>query len=450
MHGDGYDSDVHDFPAPLGKDPQVLTRIGTRHLGGQCATATFDRANRMISLCASMLGFNLHLIEPGSLELLAAFKLPMRPSTFEALITRDPSKAMTDSSGAYFYLDNEDRVVIADSRQHIRRIAHRQTSRGTWEFVEENNWDLSGVVPHDCVRPTNWSPKGECDPITGVMPDYEGRIWWITRRGRLGTLDPTNGTINAMQLDGEEIQNGFAVAKDGVYIVSDHAMYRFFADADGKPQVGWRELYDRGSARKVGSINQGSGTTPTLLGDHYVTVTDNSDKRINLLVYRRDPEFTGERLICKVPLFEVGASATDNSMIGWNRSIIIENNYGYQNAMQQTNWDAITGGIHRIDIREDESGCDVVWTSHERAPSVVPKFSTHSGLAYFYTFEQQPTGEVVWYLMALDYETGRTVFKIRTGVGSDFDNNWSAITLGPDGTAYVGTKRGFVAIRDGS
>ena len=75
-----------------------------------------------------------------------------------------------------------------------------------------------------------------------------------------------------------------------MYIVSDHKMYAMLADPQGMPQVLWEESYDRGSGRKVGTINQGSGTTPTLIGDEYLTITDNADGRINLLVYRRKPE----------------------------------------------------------------------------------------------------------------------------------------------------------------
>jgi hypothetical protein len=38
---------------------------------------------------------------------------------------------------------------------------------------------------------------------------------------------------------------------------------------------------------------------------------------------------------------------------------------------------------------------------------------------------------------------------VLTGIGTAFDNNWAPLTLGPDGTAYVGTSRGLVAIWDG-
>lgn len=451
MHSDGYNSDVHPS-GPLGRNPQIVTRDHSKTLpGGMCATTTFNADGKLISLCANMAGFSLNLFEPQSLEQLAYFQLPRRPSSFEALVKRDPSIVMEDTSGgAYYFLDNEYRVVLADSRQHVRRIAHRATGDGQYEFYEDGSWDLSDQVPNDCMSPTNWSPEpGGCDPIVAVMPGPDGLIWWVTRHGLVGTLDTDSGRVVKTQLEGEEIQNGFSVDLDAMYIVSDHRMYAMRADASGMPTVLWQENYDRGSGRKVGTINQGSGTTPTLIGDDYLTITDNADGRINLLVYRRKPAFEGERLICTVPLFEEGASVTDNSMVGWGRSIILENNFGYKSAVLQKDWNAVAGGIMRIDIREDESGCDVVWRSAEKAPSNVPKMSADNGLAYFYTFDLQDDGVPAWYLMAIDAHSGETAFKILTGAGKNFDNNWAPITLGADGTAYVGTLSGMISIRDG-
>jgi hypothetical protein len=448
MHSDSYSSDVHPGGGPLGRKIAMNSRVGSTAPGGQCATLTFDRDDRLVALCAGMTGFRIHLLQPRTLELLAEYKLPIRPSSYDALISRDKSKIMEDSSGAYFYLDNEDRLVMAASDQTIRRVGHRQTGSGEWEFYTTDTWDLSTEVPHDCVTPTNWSPAGECDPITAVMPDHHGYIWWVTRNGRLGTLDPKTGAIQGSRIAGEEIQNGFSVAADGVYIVSDHAMYRYYAGENGEPIAGWRERYDRGTSRKVGTINQGSGTTPTLLGENYVTITDNADGRINLIVYKRRQDVQGRRQICAVPLFEEGHSVTDNSMVAINRSIMIENNAGYTSSYAQKDWSNAGGGIMRIDVRTDDSGCDVIWHSQEHSTSVVPKMSAANGLVYFYTFDPQPNGSNAWYLTALDYRSGKTQYKILTGYGPSFDNNWAPLTLAPDGTAYVGTSKGLVAIWD--
>ena len=65
-----------------------------------------------------------------------------------------------------------------------------RTADGSWQFTVDDDWDLTGQVPHDCVSWTNLWPSGTCDPVTSVMPDWQGRIWWVTRQGRVGTVDP--------------------------------------------------------------------------------------------------------------------------------------------------------------------------------------------------------------------------------------------------------------------
>lgn len=448
MHSDGADSNVHPVAGPLGFDPVVRSRLGSVKPGGECAVQVARRDGKLITLCGNILNMELHLLDPVTLQLLARQVLPGRPSSLHALLTLDPDKIMSDTSGAYFYLDAQDRITLADAERHIRRFVMEKDGAGRWAFRETGSWDLSAFVPHDCVDLLHWSPQGECDAVVAVMPDHAGLIWWVTRYGRVGTLDLGTGQAHPTALAGEEIENGFAVAEDGVYIVSDHALYRYEADAMGAPKITWHETYDRGSHRKIGQINQGSGTTPSIIGQHYVAITDNADDRVALLVYRREADFTGQRLICHVPLFASGASAAENAPVGWGRSIIVENTSGYTSAFAQKDWSHLPGGMTRIDIRPDESGCDEVWTSPISSPTVVPKLSSVSGLLYAYSVEVDETGTPAWRLAALDFETGKTVFGILTGAGRSFDNNWAAISL-YDGVAYVGVFNGLVSVSDG-
>lgn len=43
---------------------------------------------------------------------------------------------------------------------------------------------------------------------------------------------------------------------------------------------------------------------------------------------------------------------------------------------------------------------------------------------------------------------GTPDFSRFTGTGLAYDDNWAPITLGPDGTAYIGVFNGIVAVRD--
>lgn len=448
MHGDGYQSDTHPAAGPFGPGLQVRTRAAGNGMPRLCATFVFRSDGLPVAMCGGLTGFRIVLLDPETLEALAVHDLPMRPSAFQAMVQRDIEVVFGDSSGgAYLYLDDKDRIVLADSRQTIQRIAAVREG-GSWRFVVDKTWDMRPHVPHDCQNYDNWFPSGACDMITTVMPGPDKRLWWVTRKGRVGTLDPESGKVAQVRLGNEEIQNAVAVDAGAVYVLSDHAQYAFSSDASGKPVVLWRHGYDRGGSRKVGSINQGSGTTPTLIGSRWITFADNADPRINIVVLRRGALGAGEkREICRVPVFDEGASATDNSMIGWGRSIILENNAGFTNGYTQEDWGAIRGGVVRVDIREDESGCDVVWTSPLVSPSVVPKLAAGNGIAYFYSFEKAPGGGQDWSIVGLDFKTGKEVVRIPTGRGAPFNNNWGSIAIAPNGTLYVAATQGLIQVR---
>src|SRR5262249_13575326 len=158
----------------------------------------------------------------------------------------------------------------------------------------------------------------------------------------------------------------------------------------------------------------------------YVAITDNADP-MNVVVYRTATTLAPgqSRVVCETPVFDPGASATENSLIGVGNSLIVENNYGYQ--VTTTLGGPVTSpGVSRVDVRADGSGCDVVWTSAERAPSVVPKFSTKTGLLYLYTKDPDPVNPTsdAWFWTAIDFRSGQTVWKQLAGTGLGFNNHY--------------------------
>jgi hypothetical protein len=53
-----------------------------------------------------------------------------------------------------------------------------------------------------------------------------------------------------------------------------------------------------------------------------------------------------------------------------------------------------------------------------------------------------------WYLTALDFDTGRRIWRRLAGEGLGYNNNYAPVTMAPNGTAYVGVLGGLVKFRD--
>jgi len=165
-------------------------------------------------------------------------------------------------------------------------------------------------------------------------------------------------------------------------------------------------------------------------------------------VMKRAAHITGPRTVCTVPVFSKGASDTDNSLIATDDAMVVENNYGYSGPGATENGKTTTGGLERVDVDRAGGKCTKVWHSDERAPSVVAKLSRGNGLVSTYTKDVASDGSDPWYLTALDFRTGKTVYKRLAGEGLGYNNNYAPVTIGPDGTAYVGALGGLVALRD--
>ncbi len=255
--------------------------------------------------------------------------------------------------------------------------------------------------------------------------------------------------IEVMALTGEGIDNAIAVSARGVFVASDHAMYRFNRAADGRPAIDWREEYDRGSAPKPGTMGHGTGTTPTLVGEDFVAITDNADGRIHVVVFRQQPGEGESGAFCKVPVFGADRGTSENSMVAIGNSLVVENNFGYRGPHEGISAEP---GLARIDIHPAQGRCSLGWENMSiSAPSSVPKASLANGLIYLYTRdESNPEDMHAWYFTAVDARSGELAFKILTGVGRKFNNHYGSISITPDGAAYIGVMGGVVRVRDGA
>ena len=241
----------------------------------------------------------LLLIDPVTLTVRAETDLPPRPSS---------GTVVSFSGGGYFYLDNLDRVVCVTANQEIRIYAVQNN-----QFVLAQTYDLSAQI------------NDASDILNSVLPDSAGNLWFITKQGDVGYVNPASGTIhiaNVRDVPGanpnETNTKSFATdERGGVYIVSDYALYRFQVGPGGTPQNTWRATYDRGVRTKPGQNQQGSGTTPTVFNDfdgqQFVAIADNADPFMHVNVYNRQ---TGA-LVAQQAVFSTfpGRNACENSLI---------------------------------------------------------------------------------------------------------------------------------------
>lgn len=135
--------------------------------------------------------------------------------------------------------------------------------------------------------------------------------------------------------------------------------------------------YEAGDIKKPGSFARGSGATPALLGDQYIAITNNANDRVNLVIYHQDAKEKDEdQVVCKLPMF--------------------------------------------------------AWEVPDLRIQSMPLISTKNGLVYGYTqsVDDSLDGIWVWYVVALDWRTGKEVWRVRAGAGGTYNDDYQPGALG--------------------
>src|SRR3954465_9132462 len=190
VHNDAWQTDVYtQFGGPLGKSPETLSTS----IGRTCITLTFDKKGRLIGSCTNLTdGPALYLLDPTTLDTLAFMQLPYIPPP------AGTNPATNTTGGAYFYLDDKDRVVLAASNRQILVVAVDDSGSDP-QFKQVASYD-----PPSCLQTDERMPS--------ALPGREGRLWVVGRsEGTVGVLDPRTGKCGSTLLN-EEIENSFAIA----------------------------------------------------------------------------------------------------------------------------------------------------------------------------------------------------------------------------------------------
>ncbi len=435
IHDDEWQTDVSRWAGPMGREPKTVSN----YIQHDCGSITFDSKGRVVSVCVGIPGPELYMFNPKTLATMATFMLPPRQSV--------PSNIFQDfTGGGYFYLNNRDQVVVSTTTRHIYVIGETRAKPG---FKLVRDYNLSKILKRS-------------EKITSALPDSNGLLWVVARSdGVVLTLNLKTGKVHYVRLghgSHGEIENSFATDQHGgVYIATNRKLYRFGAGANGVPKVVWSVTYPNSGLSKPGQVDNGTGTTPTIMPGGYVNITDNANP-MDIMVYRtaaHPSRMVGHhghrrrvalpRQVCKVPIFSKGSSADENSIISAGDTMIAEDNYGYTGPQSLAN-KVTTPGFVRVDLNRNGRGCHQVWLNRRlSAPTVVSKVALANGLVYTYTTDK--SGH--WYWTALSFRTGKLVYKSYAGSGFGFNNNYAGISISQRGTEYLGTLDGIIAMRDG-
>ncbi|MGV9711397.1 hypothetical protein ACWDTI_12115 [Gordonia sp. NPDC003424] len=417
MHGDLWSTDSTPYPGP-GRSAHVAASSVP---GGACAATFIGHDGMPVSLCTQYVGVSPPTVAVSTVTL-------FDPASATPLARSQLAKGGL-LGGVYGYLDDRDRVVVADGSGSILRVAHRK-SRSGWQVYVADRVDVAAHIPAG-------------DSITGLAPDFSGRIWFATTHGVVGTVDPAK-RVRSMHLPrGEDLGNGLSIRATGASILTTHALYEMRAGVDGMPRVVWRRAYDRGAARRPGQLTWGSGTTPTYFGpggDGWVAIVDNASIP-QLIVYDSDTGTT----VCRMRAFGTSGQGTENSPMAWGESLVIPSTYGYQYPPMAVSGPSVPpdapfiGGSTRIDV--STRGCHRVWENNDRLASL-PKLSRADGMIHglgygAYRPGIQQLGPI--YYLATDFATGRRVATVRVGDGPVDEPLELTGTIGRDGTLWQAT-----------
>ncbi|WP_329578019.1 hypothetical protein OG500_07675 [Kitasatospora sp. NBC_01250] len=424
MHGDSASSDTTPYPGP-GSGAVSWNRTA---LASACPTVVIGADGLPVALCTTIFGQTptVHLLDPHSGADLASLALP-KGSLF---------------GGVYAYLDATGALVAVDGNDNLLRIGHHHGTSG-WSLTVDQSTSLAGAIPAG-------------DNVVGLSPGWDGRVWFATSGGVIGTVDTGTGTVRTIST-GEGVGNSISTVPGHTAVATDHALYLLSEAPDGTPVIDWRAPYDRGPGRKPGQLSWGTGATPSFFGPgdgtEYVTITDNAAPHENLLVYR---VADGPTPVCSTPvLTQYPASGTEDAVIASGSSVFVTNTYGYPYPALPAGAPAsvpssadFDGGLSRVDLDADGNGCHPVWNSDVKS-AALPRLSLADGKIYTLTVSG-PTGILGSNTFArysyatLDPATGTQLSSSPIGLGLLYNPLQMTGTTGPDGTLYQGTETGIL------
>lgn len=478
MHDDGRATDTSPFAGPLGANGTTRTWLDRkRSISGLCPAFVFHgnitftvsfsiRDNRLIALDDDM-------------NIVAQLEVPRRSIDWSRLFSDGVSaEAVTrrlfrdTSGGAYFFVEDDGRVVIPTAENTMLRV---RLENG--KFVKEKPFDFhpEDGGPHDGQRlPMPAYGAQVCADhnvcvgvqiphrVIAALPTYEDEdsYWFATNLGLIGVVkappdaaacyfDLNSKADNpwARHAQNEQIQNSFAVGEHGAFVVSDRALYRLSYE-QGQIVLKWRHPVARtpSGTPKPGHVGVGSGTTPTLVADKYVAITDAAEQmRLILCSQEAGPHRRPKHVDSIVTLEGSKQSACENSLVTFDNHLILGNTWGYVTPFERKKRDAGVLGVEGYEI-VGGGKLKKQWDSPINVMSAPPKIGRANATLYAYSTNED--GD--WTLFGMDPWSGDVVYRgvVYNDGDRDHDNAWGTMGIGPENQLYIAQWTGMLRIQD--
>ncbi|WP_341258588.1 hypothetical protein [Gordonia malaquae] len=417
MHGDAASTDSTALRGP-GRNGRLLASSTP---GGVCAATFVGTDGYPVSLCTAYIA--------GSPPQVATPVVTLFDPKTAAVLAKLPLTKGGLLGGVYGYLDEKNRVVVADGSGAVLHVGHHRTSRG-WKLTVDKRVDIKRHL------------RG--DGVTGLAPDFQGRTWFATTHGVVGTIAP-DGRVGFTHLPkGEDLGNGLSIRRTGASILTTHALYEMRAGADGVPTTVWRRAYERGQARRPGQLTWGSGTTPTYFGpngDGWVAIVDNAAIP-KLWILDSD---TGAP-VCSLSAFTSSPQGTENSPMAWGNSVVVPSTYGFAYPPMAVTGPSrpgaapFRGGMTRIDVVDGT--CKRVWETRTDRMATLPRLSRADGLIHGlaygpYRGGPQQLGPVDY--VGISFATGKRIVTRKVGDAPLDEPMQLTGMIGPGGILWQGT-----------
>lgn len=379
------------------------------------------------------------------------------------------------AGGLYNFLDHKNRLVLVNGDgvlQWYSNTYDRTTDTGTLTL------EKSVAIGQPMV--------------VGLVPDYEGRIWFATQGSLsataqpavVGYYDPQTQTTQTFALPaGEMVANSISASPAGVAVATTTGLGLFTAGQGGAIQQVWRQVYGNSGVRKPGQLSPGTGSTPVFFGPstgyEYLVITDNATEpgtdnltpAENVNVY----SVADGTLVAQTGLLTSTNSGTENAPIAFGNRVFVPSTYGYWypppsetgTAVPQTA--AFAGGFQGMTLAAGGASLLTSWGPANSTPSsALPRLSLADNLIYTVLADSTTQGgastqtTVSYSFAAIDADTGAIVGTPLLLGSNTFSGNspdyrdtanytWNTLqmtgVISPAGVFYQGTAAGLVMVR---